>query len=339
MSIAESQAEIGIVFSPLAENWADAAYAVGRLAESLEDPPATADPAEIPPATAALLADLCRREALASARLQGFAATPESLLRQIDDPLAGGEDRNALVAFDAYRAVRSAVYGGADRHLTVDGLLDLERRLTLLARGGDDSRVDPAAGNGAVAARFLALWGDLADRPGLLRAGIALHALHALPPIGLSNARLGRLLLPLLTADAGLTARPALMISAELARRPAVYRAMAAGPLESWLAFYLAAVAAAARAACKRRAGLALLRRHYLESCPPGRSTSRIGAAIDLLFDAPAVSVYRLQRALDLSYRGAQTVIDRLTAAGIVAEITGRRRDRLFLAHRIASPL
>lgn len=339
MSIAESEAEIGFNFSSLAENWADAAYAVGRLAESLEDPAMAADAVEMPPVTAALLADLCRREALASARLQGFAATPESLLRQIDDPLAGGEDRNALVAFDIYRAVRSAVHGGAARHLTVDGLLDLERRLTLLARGGDDSRVDPAAGNSAVAGRFLALWRDLGDKPALLRTGIALHELHALPPIGLSNARLGRLLLPLLATDAGLTPRPVLMIGTELARRPAVYRAMVAGPLEPWLTFYLAAVAVAARSACKRRAGLALLRRQYLESCPPGRSTSRIAAAIDLLFEAPAVSVYRLQRALDLSYRGAQTMIDRLCAAGIVAEITGRRRDRLFLAHRIASPL
>jgi hypothetical protein len=56
---------------------------------------------------------------------------------------------------------------------------------------------------------------------------------------------------------------------------------------------------------------------------------------VDELFATPATSVPRAAKFLDVTQRSAQLTIAKLVAAGIVEEVTGKKRDRVFVAREI----
>jgi Fic family protein len=56
---------------------------------------------------------------------------------------------------------------------------------------------------------------------------------------------------------------------------------------------------------------------------------------VDQLFEAPAMSVARAAKILDVTPRSAQLTIAKLVDAGILEEATGRKRDRVFVAREI----
>jgi len=60
------------------------------------------------------------------------------------------------------------------------------------------------------------------------------------------------------------------------------------------------------------------------------RSTSRAGAAIDVLAAAPLVSATSLGRALGMAPQNAAALLDRFRADGIAIEVTHRSKRRLF---------
>ena len=60
------------------------------------------------------------------------------------------------------------------------------------------------------------------------------------------------------------------------------------------------------------------------------RSTSRAGAAVDVLAAAPLISATTLSRAIGMSIKSAIELLDRLVAEEIVVEVTHRSARRLF---------
>lgn len=51
---------------------------------------------------------------------------------------------------------------------------------------------------------------------------------------------------------------------------------------------------------------------------------------IDLLFERPLVNVKLVRDALDVSFVTANKLVERLTADGLLHEVTGGRRNRVF---------
>ncbi|HEY0834982.1 MAG TPA: helix-turn-helix domain-containing protein, partial [Azospirillum sp.] len=62
------------------------------------------------------------------------------------------------------------------------------------------------------------------------------------------------------------------------------------------------------------------------------RRNSRLPEVLDFLFGQPALTVRRLQQHLNITFRGAQLMVDDLVAAGILREVTQRALDRVFVA-------
>ena len=56
---------------------------------------------------------------------------------------------------------------------------------------------------------------------------------------------------------------------------------------------------------------------------------------VDELFKQPAMSVNTAQDVLGVSFASAQKNVMRLVKLGILREVTGRKRDRIFIAPEI----
>jgi Fic family protein len=176
--------------------------------------------------------------------------------------------------------------------------------------------------------------------PPLARLGLIHYQFEALHPFLDGNGRVGRLLITLLLCDWGLLPQPLLYLSAYFDQhRNGYYERLLSvsqtGAWEEWLVFFLAAVATQARDAVARARRLHVLRDHYRERFQTARAAGRLLQVVDLLFARPVISVRQVEAELGVSFNVARRYVDRLLEAGLVREITGRSRNRLFRADEV----
>lgn len=170
--------------------------------------------------------------------------------------------------------------------------------------------------------------------PGLLTRMAIGHAhFEAVHPFRDGNGRVGRLLLPLMMAAEG---HVPLYLSPYIeAHKQAYHDALKAAQQRlEWHALVgcLAdAVVATVDELMVTRRALTALRAIWL-----GRRSFRRGSAalraLDLLPHYPVITVNRLAKELDVTFRAADTAVHLLQEVGILTERTGYRRNRLFAA-------
>ncbi|MGE0281098.1 MAG: Fic family protein [Rhizobiaceae bacterium] len=172
--------------------------------------------------------------------------------------------------------------------------------------------------------------------PALIRVGLLHVQFETIHPYLDGNGRIGRLLIGLLLEHWGLLKAPLLYISLFFKRhRAEYYRRLNAvrleGDWEGWIDFFLDGVATIADEAIESARTLFTLvngdRAGLLES--GGASISAIR-----LFEAlprhPIVTVASSMKLINITKPTAIKAIETLTEAGILAETTGRKRDRSF---------
>lgn len=87
--------------------------------------------------------------------------------------------------------------------------------------------------------------------------------------------------------------------------------------------------------AIERADRLLKLREDYRADLQRDRASANLLKLIDHLFAFPAVTISEAARFLDLTYRSAALQIQRLEQEGIVVEVTGKERNRVYLASSI----
>jgi Fic family protein len=133
----------------------------------------------------------------------------------------------------------------------------------------------------------------------------------------------------------GVLHRPLLYLSVYLKRHRAQYydRLMAirdSGDWEGWLRFFLTGVAQTAEEAAVTASTILDLReehRRLIQERVPGVNGLRL---LDLLFERPLVHVNLVKDSLGTAFVTANKLVEELEKLGILDEITGRRRDRIF---------
>jgi Fic family protein len=60
---------------------------------------------------------------------------------------------------------------------------------------------------------------------------------------------------------------------------------------------------------------------------------------LDILFERPILNIRQLATALNVPYRTAQRYVERLEKIGILHEVTGQARNRLYQADEILKAL
>jgi Fic family protein len=97
----------------------------------------------------------------------------------------------------------------------------------------------------------------------------------------------------------------------------------------------LRGVAEQAEDAIVRANKLQKLSSEYREQLQNSRSSAALLKLAERLFKSPMITVQLAKKILGHSQPSAQHNIDRLVAAGILEEITGRQRGRVYVANRI----
>lgn len=107
------------------------------------------------------------------------------------------------------------------------------------------------------------------------------------------------------------------------------------GEVQEWLRFFLTAVRLQTEDAVERAGHLVELRERYLAESHGSRS--RVAALIDLMFENPYFTVFKVQRALDVTNQGARNLLLDAERRGWVtrAGVAGRGGRMYWVAKEV----
>jgi Fic family protein len=172
--------------------------------------------------------------------------------------------------------------------------------------------------------------------PTLVRAGLAHVQFETIHPFLDGNGRVGRLLIALLLFDSKVLAQPLLYLSLYFKQhRSEYYRLLDAvrhdGDWETWIDFFLEGVASTAESAVDTAHRLlALFRDDTAHVQLLGRSAANALRVFDALRARPLATLGALSARTGASYPTVARAVEALEKKGIVTEITGRKRERVF---------
>ncbi|MBI3127752.1 MAG: Fic family protein [Candidatus Tectomicrobia bacterium] len=173
----------------------------------------------------------------------------------------------------------------------------------------------------------------------LMRLAMIHYQFEAIHPFVDGNGRIGRLLLPLLLCRWQILPLPLLYLSAYFERhRSQYYDLLSAvsqrGEWPGWLKFFLHAVEVQAKDAARRAKKLMDKKEEYRQRAQIKGSTTAL-RLVDELIAQPACHTKKAMEKLDITMPTALRAIDTLERAGILREITGRQKNRVWVATEI----
>ncbi|MDQ3864104.1 MAG: Fic family protein [Actinomycetota bacterium] len=180
--------------------------------------------------------------------------------------------------------------------------------------------------------------------PPLLDIALVHYQFEAIHPFLDGNGRIGRLLITLMLIERDLLSEPLLYLSAYFERhRGAYYDHLLAvsqkGDWERWLLLFLRGVSVEARDASLRAGKLFELREAYRERFQREGASPNLLTATNHLFANPVTSIRELAEALGVSFEAARRLVGSLEERGVLEEITGRRRNRVYAAREVVEVL
>ena len=178
---------------------------------------------------------------------------------------------------------------------------------------------------------------DATGLPVLLRAALAHVQFETIHPFLDGNGRLGRLLIALLLHHGGLLSEPLLYLSLYLKEHRTVYydllnRVRSTGDWEAWVDFFLEGVEQTAHSAVRTARRLVDLftedtRRVQLS----GRAAASALRVLAALRERPVLTLNFLRETHGLTFPTASKAMQTLINTGIARELTGQRRNRVFV--------
>lgn len=172
--------------------------------------------------------------------------------------------------------------------------------------------------------------------PALVRAGLAHVQFETVHPYLDGNGRLGRLLVTLMLEEWKLLAQPLLYLSLYFKRRREDYyraltRVRTEGDWEGWTAFFLEGVATIAEeAVTSARELFALTSRDRARVLAAGKASVLAARLFEQLPRHPVVTISSVVKLLATTKPTAAKAISLLEEIGILAETSGRKRDRTY---------
>lgn len=175
------------------------------------------------------------------------------------------------------------------------------------------------------------------DLPDLIRLSLIHYQFEAIHPFVDGNGRIGRLLMGLLLCHWQLLPQPLLYLSAFFERfRDEYYRLLLKvsqqGAWEEWIAFFLSGVREQAQDALVVGRQLLDLQQQYHEIFHQRPAPRIVHRVVDRLFANPVVSIPLLRDECDVDYGTAKKTVAALEREGIIREVTGQQRYRLWMA-------
>jgi len=306
-----------------------------------------------------LLAPFVVREAAMSSQIEGTAVTVSDIIlhEPDEDPeRAAASERDIREAYNYVEAIQM----GFDRleqgeNIERDLLCELHESLLLDVRGEDkrpgtlrDTPVIIGPNQNPEDAQFipahpahvsmlldqLIAYNRMEHYPPLIDIVLSHYQFETIHPFRDGNGRLGRLLIMLQLYDAGLLDEPYLYLSAYFNRNRSEYfekllRVSRDRAWGEWVLFALTAIRDQAYDAYECGQELLELRGTYLEQY---ENYPAVRDVITHLFEEPYLQANRAQEATGRSMKAVYNAIDMLSDDGIIDEITGKKRGKVYRA-------
>jgi Fic family protein len=172
--------------------------------------------------------------------------------------------------------------------------------------------------------------------PHLIKVAISHYQFETIHPFLDGNGRIGRLIITLYLVGFGLLIKPSLYLSDFFEKHRVSYydalsRVREANDLSHWIKFFLNAVIETAEKG-KQTFGDILTLKNTVDSkiVTLNRRAENGRLLMQLLYKQPLITANDVVRLLNISAKSANLIINDFIDLGILEEVTGQRRNRLF---------
>ena len=178
------------------------------------------------------------------------------------------------------------------------------------------------------------------EYPPLIQLALIHYQFEAIHPFLDGNGRIGRLLMSLLLIHWNLLPLPLLYLSAYLEKHRQDYydlllNVSREGAWNEWLAFFLVGVAEQAEDANSRARRLQDIQTEWRSRLQQAKASGLLLAVADHLLGWPLITASTVQQLFGVTHPTALQALRRLELHGIVKQLRGTGRQRLFLADTV----
>ena len=178
------------------------------------------------------------------------------------------------------------------------------------------------------------------QEPPLIQCALVHYQFEAIHPFVDGNGRIGRLLIMFMLLEKSLLSQPLLYLSDFFEQHRDKYYELLLnvsqkGDWKAWLTFFLNGIHQQSEDALLTVQKLLDLQSKYRKLATGQRVPKVVNRLVDYLFANPIISISALSKAWKITYSTVQRGVGYLIEKGILREITGQRRNRLFVADEI----
>ncbi|MCS7022803.1 MAG: Fic family protein [Gemmataceae bacterium] len=175
------------------------------------------------------------------------------------------------------------------------------------------------------------------EYPPLIRLAFVHYQFEAIHPFLDGNRRSGRLLISLLLVSWRLLPLPLLYLSAFFEKyRDSYYQLLLKvseqGAWQEWVNFFLQGVTSQLRDGIARAKCMQNLQAEWRQKVTTRRASSLLLRLVDPLFESPILSITQAQRALEVTYRSALRIINRLVERDILQRMPSQAYGKTSVA-------
>jgi Fic family protein len=174
--------------------------------------------------------------------------------------------------------------------------------------------------------------------PKLIKIGIAHYQFETIHPFLDGNGRIGRLLITLFLVDQKILNKPLLYLSAFFEKNKSLYydnltAVRTKNDMIQWLKYFLVGVAETADNATQTLSDILAFKAKLEQqiSASFGKRSNTAARLLQYLFKKPVVHVNQVKDLNKSSYKSANDLVSEFVNAGILKEMTGQNRNRVFV--------
>jgi len=174
----------------------------------------------------------------------------------------------------------------------------------------------------------------------LIKCALMHYQFEAIHPFLDGNGRVGRLLITLYLCEKGYLSYPILYLSDFFERYRNQYydlllEVSRVGNWNVWLEYFIRAVAEQSKIAEETGHKILDLQKKYRQQLQKKSVPIPVFRLLDMLFLNPFVSLTGISDYLKVTWPTAKAAVDRLVKVGIIKEISGRKRSRIYCAQEL----